>query len=73
MPERLVTSVRVFERGGHDIVSVWNDGAFAGKLTVKKGHGAFIADRLIPESCVARKVEDEWGGWWEFVPGTEDG
>lgn len=49
----LVSSVRLEEEPGHDVLHVWNQGGKAGTLTVNKGDGALIAERLIPD-----------GEWW---------
>jgi hypothetical protein len=43
----LVTTVRVDEGPGHDVVHVWNRGGKAGTLTVTKGDGRAVAARLL--------------------------
>ncbi len=43
----LVSSVRVTEGPGHDVLTVWNRGANAGTLTVTKGEGFEIGHRLV--------------------------
>lgn len=52
--EGLVTSVRVETQGNHEYVTVWTRGAHAGRLTVAKGDGAFVADRLMGEPCTIK-------------------
>lgn len=44
----LITTVRIEETPGHDLVHVWNRGGKAGVLTVNKGDGRAVAKLLLP-------------------------
>ena len=62
MAAKLISCVKVQTVGGHDLVKIWSRGGLAGELTVTKGDGAFIADRLFPgESTIS--FEDSTRVW----------
>lgn len=42
----MISSVRLDEGPGHDVVHVWNRGGKAGELTVDKGDGLRLVERL---------------------------
>lgn len=44
--EHLISTVKVEYGPGHDRIHIWNRGGKAGVLTVTKGDGDIIADRL---------------------------
>lgn len=53
----VVTSVRVEESPGHDLVHVWNRGGKSGVLTVNKGDGLEFARRLLDNNFIVEADE----------------
>lgn len=43
----IISSIRVYQGPGHDVLHIWNRGGKAGTLTVTLGDGMILAMKLI--------------------------
>ena len=53
-----ITSIRLEEREVHDIVTIWERGAFVGDLTLSSGTGRFVVSRFLSEERLAEENEE---------------